>query len=171
MVTIFFSCRAATADWTSGLSESTCLSWIEKREPVRLTTGPITYGSIAISSDEKKIFTRGVEVRGELQRYDPKSRHFHPFLRGLSADCCVYSNDGKMDSVRHISGRKPMEEQVGWQPTSATHMGADERLESVLVAGRKGDRFFSAPAGKNLENFHYSGGWGRAPSAHPKRLL
>lgn len=25
----------------------------------------------------------------------PKSGRFQPFLPGLSADCCVYSNDGK----------------------------------------------------------------------------
>ncbi len=91
---LFLSGRNSRLDiWA--IREHLSLVGLRKREPVRLTTGPITYGSIAISSDEKKIFTRGVEVRGELQRYDPKSRHFHPFLRGLSADCCVYSNDGK----------------------------------------------------------------------------
>jgi Tol biopolymer transport system component/DNA-binding winged helix-turn-helix (wHTH) protein len=68
---------------------------LRKRDPIQLTAGPVVYGSLAASPSGKEIFTLGLERRGELQRYDRKSGHFQPFLGGLSADCCVYSNDGK----------------------------------------------------------------------------
>ncbi len=68
---------------------------LRMRDPIQLTAGPVLYSSLAPSPDGRKIFTQGVEPRGELQRYDPKSGHFQPFLGGLSADCCIYSNDGK----------------------------------------------------------------------------
>ncbi len=69
--------------------------WMRKRDPIQLTAGPVIYASLAPSPDGRKVFTRGVEIRGELQRYDSKSQQFKPFLQGLSADCCVCSRDGK----------------------------------------------------------------------------
>jgi Tol biopolymer transport system component len=68
---------------------------LRKREPVRLTASPIRYGSFAFSSDGKKIFTQGIERRGEAERYDRKSAQFVPVRPALSAECCVYSNDGQ----------------------------------------------------------------------------
>lgn len=66
-----------------------------RSEPIRLTSGPVNYGSLAISLDGKKIFTRGIELRGEVERYDPKISQFVPLHPTLSANCCVYSNDGQ----------------------------------------------------------------------------
>ncbi len=68
---------------------------LTKQHPVQLTFGPISYYSIVAGHDGKKIFALGVQPRGAVERYDPKSGRFQPFLSGLSADCCAYSKDGK----------------------------------------------------------------------------
>ncbi len=77
------------------LRERPSFPFFRKPEPVRLTSGPVAYGSIAFSPDGKKVFTRGVEERGQVERYDPKISRFVPFSPALSADCCMYSNDGQ----------------------------------------------------------------------------
>jgi Tol biopolymer transport system component/DNA-binding winged helix-turn-helix (wHTH) protein len=77
------------------IREGASFPWLRRRKPIQLTAGPVIYASIAFSPDGKKLFTRGLEFRGELERYTHKSAQFQPFLPGLSADCCVYSNDGK----------------------------------------------------------------------------
>ena len=45
--------------------------------------------------DGKKLFVVGALARGELTRYDGKSRQFVPFLSGISADSVSFSKDGK----------------------------------------------------------------------------
>jgi Tol biopolymer transport system component/DNA-binding winged helix-turn-helix (wHTH) protein len=75
------------------IREHPSFPWLRKCEPIQLTAGPVRYWSLAFSPDGKKIFTRGVELRGELQRYDSNSGRFQPFLQGISADCCAYSKD------------------------------------------------------------------------------
>lgn len=63
--------------------------------PFRLTNGPISYGSFAPSPDGKQIFAVGTQRRGELVRYDPKTREFLPYLGGISAADPTFSHDGK----------------------------------------------------------------------------
>jgi hypothetical protein len=63
--------------------------------PVRLTNGPISYSSFAASPDGKQIFAVGAQRRGELVRYDPKTREFLPYLGGISAADPTFSHDGK----------------------------------------------------------------------------
>lgn len=63
--------------------------------PVRLTNGPISYGSFAASRDGKQIFAEGAQRRGELLRYDPKTHDFLPYLGGISASDPTFSRDGK----------------------------------------------------------------------------
>jgi WD40 repeat protein len=63
--------------------------------PVRLTNGPISYGSFAASRDGKQIFAAGAQRRGELLRYDPKTHDFLPYLGGISASDPTFSRDGK----------------------------------------------------------------------------
>jgi serine/threonine protein kinase len=63
--------------------------------PFRLTNGPISYGSFAPSRDGKQIFAVGSQRRGELVRYDPKTKDFLPYLGGISAADPTYSRDGK----------------------------------------------------------------------------
>ena len=87
-------CDRRTDIWA--IRESRQFLNLRKREPVRLTAGPIRYGPFAFSPDGKKIFTPGNPTpRRGLQRYDHKSAQFVPVRPALSAECCVYSNDGQ----------------------------------------------------------------------------
>jgi Tol biopolymer transport system component len=63
--------------------------------PIRLTNGPMPYTYPCPSRDGKKIFVLGTQQRGELVRYDLKSREFKPFLSGISATDPTFSRDGK----------------------------------------------------------------------------
>jgi serine/threonine protein kinase len=64
-------------------------------EPVQLTTGPMsTYGPVP-SLDGRKLFVVGAQPRGELVRYDGKSRQFVPYLSGMSAEHLDFSRDGQ----------------------------------------------------------------------------
>ena len=91
---IFFEGHGGRDDiWA--IREHSTLFPFRKPEPVRLTFGPMIFSSIAFSPNARKIFTRGVEPRGEAERYDPKISQFVPLRPSLSADCCVYSHDGQ----------------------------------------------------------------------------
>jgi Tol biopolymer transport system component len=70
-------------------------------EPVQLTSGPLRWGWPLSSKDGKKIFVNGFIDRGELVRFDTKSRKFEPFLGGISAESVDFSRDGK--SVVYVS--------------------------------------------------------------------
>jgi eukaryotic-like serine/threonine-protein kinase len=65
------------------------------REPIRLTTGALSFRSPVLSRDGKQIFAIGAKQRGELVRYDVSSRQFLPFLPGVSALGPTFSKDGK----------------------------------------------------------------------------
>ena len=47
------------------------------------------------SADGKKIFVYGSRNRGELQRFDPKTKQFLPFLSGISVEGVDFSRDGQ----------------------------------------------------------------------------
>ena len=64
-------------------------------QPVRLTSGPMSFFSPLPSKDGKKLFVVGALARGELSRYDTKSAEFFPFLSGISADSVSFSKDGQ----------------------------------------------------------------------------
>ena len=70
-------------------------------EPVPLTSSPIEWGRPVFSKDGKKIFSSGATSRGELVRFDSKSKLFQPFLGGISAELVSFSKDGQ--SVAYIS--------------------------------------------------------------------
>jgi Tol biopolymer transport system component len=63
--------------------------------PVRLTTGPLHYNSLATSIEGRKLFVEATQARAELVRSVPKSNEFVPFLSGISAGELDYSRDGK----------------------------------------------------------------------------
>jgi serine/threonine protein kinase/Tol biopolymer transport system component len=63
-------------------------------QPVQLTSGPTRYWGIP-SRDGKKLFVDGFQSRGELTRYDAKSRQFVPYLSGISASEVAFSRDGQ----------------------------------------------------------------------------
>jgi len=64
-------------------------------EPISLALGPLLWGNPIPSRDGKKIFARGVSLRGELERYDAISKRLEPFLGGISAEMLDFSRDGK----------------------------------------------------------------------------
>ena len=70
-------------------------------QPVRLTTGPIAWGQPIPGKDGKMIFATGRTRRGELVRFDVKTRQFEPFLGGISAQFVTFSNDGRF--VAYVS--------------------------------------------------------------------
>lgn len=64
-------------------------------QPVQLTAGPLSYYSPQPSTDGKRIFVIGEQLRSELVRYDAKAGQFVPYLGGLSAHSVSFSRDGK----------------------------------------------------------------------------
>jgi Tol biopolymer transport system component/DNA-binding winged helix-turn-helix (wHTH) protein len=69
-------------------------------EPVQLTNGPIRWSSLVAGKDAKKIYAEGETPRGELSRFDAQTKHFLPFLGGISAGCVAFSKDGQ--SVAYV---------------------------------------------------------------------
>ncbi len=61
--------------------------------PVQLTSGPLSFKGPQPSYDGRKLFAVGVQRRGELVRYDTRSRQFMPYLSGNSADNVDFSRD------------------------------------------------------------------------------
>ncbi len=62
-------------------------------DPVQLTDGPMDFSSPTPSRNGEYLFAVGTQPRGELVRYDVKSRHFEPFLSGISAQWVEFSRD------------------------------------------------------------------------------
>jgi dipeptidyl aminopeptidase/acylaminoacyl peptidase len=63
------------------------------REPVQLTTGPMSVYAPVPSADGKRLFVVGAQARGELVRYDAGSGHFVPHLSGISVEHLDISRD------------------------------------------------------------------------------
>jgi eukaryotic-like serine/threonine-protein kinase len=77
------------------LRESAGILQRRSSTPFQLTTGPLSFGSLAPSPDGKKLFVGGRQGRGELVRYDARSHQFVQFLSGISAGELDFSRDGK----------------------------------------------------------------------------
>jgi len=77
------------------LREKVGLSGRPSREPVQLTSGPLDFHMPVSSTDGRKIYVIGVQSRGELVRYDAKSRQFQPFLSAIWAEQLDFSRDGR----------------------------------------------------------------------------
>ena len=59
-------------------------------KPIQLTSSPLGLFTPLPSKDGKKLFVVGRTYRGELERGDPKSGQFTPFLSGISAEVVVF---------------------------------------------------------------------------------
>ncbi len=70
-------------------------TWLgsSKPEPVQLTSGQLNSLAPVFSPDGKKLYVIGQQQRGELQRYDSKSRESVPYLSGISAEFVEFSRD------------------------------------------------------------------------------
>ena len=65
-------------------------------EPVELTNGAIIWGGgFVFSRDGKTVYCSGGTRKGELVRYDAKSKQLVPYLGGISAEYVNFSRDGK----------------------------------------------------------------------------
>jgi Tol biopolymer transport system component len=71
--------------------------WLHKvdKRPVQLTAGPLSFVPPQPSTDGKKIFAVGAQLRSELVRYDKKSSQFVPYLNGISVAEVSFSPDGQ----------------------------------------------------------------------------
>jgi DNA-binding winged helix-turn-helix (wHTH) protein/Tol biopolymer transport system component len=113
------------------------------KEPIQLTQGPIQWGGPLLgkytawdflgepipSKDGRKIFALGLSPRGELSRFDPKTKQFQQFLGGISAQGIVFSNDGK--SIAYVSypeGTLWKADRDGSNPVQLT----DPPMEAIL---------------------------------------
>jgi Tol biopolymer transport system component len=91
---VFQSSRnGITSIWA--LREKRGLLAVSLPEPVPLTTGPMNFYAPLPSADGKKLFVLGEQRRGELVRYDEKSRQFGAVLSGISAQGLDYSRNGE----------------------------------------------------------------------------
>jgi eukaryotic-like serine/threonine-protein kinase len=72
-------------------------SFLRKKSsaPVQLTTGPLAFDHALPSQDGHKVFVTGLQARGELVRYDSRTRQFLQFLSGISVDQVDFSPDGQ----------------------------------------------------------------------------
>jgi len=77
------------------LRESAGILQRQSSTPFQLTTGPLSFSSLAPSPEGKKLFVGGRQGRGELVRYDARSHQFVQFLSGISAGEMDFSRDGK----------------------------------------------------------------------------
>ncbi len=129
-------------------------------EPVRLTAGPLSFESPQPSSDGKRIYTIGSQLRAELVRYDAKSGQFIPYLGGTSAGTVSFSRDGEWLSYvtwpegelwrSRVDGSEKLQltsapmfvESATWSPdgsqlafAGSVHPGESEHLFLVPTAG------------------------------------
>jgi len=65
------------------------------RMPVQLTSNRATWSNPIPSTDGRKIFAESYEFRGELVRYDRRSKQIEPYLGGKPAEMLDFSRDGK----------------------------------------------------------------------------
>jgi Tol biopolymer transport system component len=77
------------------LPEQTRLFRRATLKPIQLTTGPLLYTDFEPDRSGRKLFVIGKQRRGELVRYDPRSKLFIPFLGGISAGDLEFSRDGQ----------------------------------------------------------------------------
>lgn len=69
--------------------------FLPSSDPVRLTNGPLSFDAPLPSIDGKRIYAVGYQSRGELIRFDSRSKQFVSYLNGISATDVVYTPDGK----------------------------------------------------------------------------
>jgi len=75
--------------------ETGSLLRMASRAPVQLTSGVTTYSDPLPSKDGKQLFAVAGSRRGELERYDAKTKTFEPYLGGISAQDVAFSKDGQ----------------------------------------------------------------------------
>jgi serine/threonine protein kinase/Tol biopolymer transport system component len=64
-------------------------------KPIQLTFSPLSLSSPLPSKDGKQLFVVGQTYRGELMKFDEKTRQFADFMGGISAEYAAFSKDGQ----------------------------------------------------------------------------
>lgn len=77
------------------VQEGAGLFGLRKRQPFRLTTGPLWVSRPQFSPDTRRIFYLAESDRTELIRYDPKKKDWQPYLDGINALTLEFSRDGQ----------------------------------------------------------------------------
>jgi Tol biopolymer transport system component len=91
---VFESYRAGRGDiWA--IRETRELFGKRRHEPLRLTTGPMNFFGSLPSRDGARVFVDGSTPRGEVQKYDAKSKQFASYLPGIAAEGLSFSRDGE----------------------------------------------------------------------------
>jgi eukaryotic-like serine/threonine-protein kinase len=91
----FFVVRTGALDEIWALREPRGIFQRGSAMPVRLASGPLSWGQLAPSPDGKRLFADGFDDRATLVRYEINSRQFVPYLSGISAGELDFSRDGK----------------------------------------------------------------------------
>jgi Tol biopolymer transport system component len=69
-------------------------SWVRTPEPVRLTSGPMSFSVPGTSPDGRRLFAFGTSSQAEVLRWEPATGRFEPYLGGFSARAVDASRDG-----------------------------------------------------------------------------
>jgi serine/threonine protein kinase len=90
---IFQSTRNGRTDlWA--IREKANLFERAKREPIQLTSGPMSFLGPNVDRDGK-LFALGTQSKNELVRYDVRSKQLSLYLSGISAEGVDFSRDGQ----------------------------------------------------------------------------
>jgi len=89
----YFVFQSAGQLWAVRESES--LLRKASHAPVQLTSGVTTYSNPLPGKDGKQLFAVAGSRRGELERYDAKTKTFEQYLGGISAQDVAFSKDGQ----------------------------------------------------------------------------
>jgi eukaryotic-like serine/threonine-protein kinase len=91
---VFQSIRGGRGDiWT--IRERRALFAKRQSEPMRLTAGPMYFAGPLPSQEGARVFVDGSMERGELQRYDAKSKQFVSYMPGVAGEGLSFSRDGQ----------------------------------------------------------------------------
>jgi len=102
----FFFAAGPRERWDIWARRENCnpLRW-RRREPLRITAGPLDYSAPLPSRDGRKLFVIGTQSRRELVRYDLKSKSFVPYLPALLAADPDFSPDGEWVAYARLPER------------------------------------------------------------------
>jgi Tol biopolymer transport system component len=82
-----------TSIWA--IREKSAASSETGHDPIQLIEGAPSYKSPVVSKDGKTLFVVGEMNRGELVRYDTRTKQWVSYLGGISADQVKFSSDGQ----------------------------------------------------------------------------
>jgi WD40 repeat protein len=144
--------------------------WNQAR-PWPLTAGPIHFFS-PVAGPDGKVFALGMHPRGELMRYDKKSRLFTPYWPGISAKGLAFSSDGQWVAYTafpegtlwraHLDGSDRLQLtapglqtiMARWSPdgksiffSAQSAVGGDSRIYRIAAAGGPLERISEAGGG------------------------